>query len=72
MINHCYSNMSQDSSLFYREPKMRMTLDPVHGYIEFDQFYWNIIDTPQFQRLREVKQLGASVLVFPGATHTRF
>lgn len=52
--------------------------DPIHGLIVFkddnkiDQLAWNLIDTPEFQRLRRIKQLGLSELVFPGATHTRF
>jgi uncharacterized protein len=31
-----------------------------------------VIQTPPFQRLRRIRQLGFSELVFPGATHTRF
>jgi hypothetical protein len=52
--------------------------DPVHGLIVFhlskevDRAAWELIDTPEFQRLRRVKQLGVSEFTFPGATHTRF
>src|SRR5215831_15130763 len=52
--------------------------DPVHGLIVFqlskevDRAAWDLIDTPEFQRLRRVKQLGVSEFTFPGATHTRF
>ena len=46
--------------------------DPIHGHIELTQVEINVIDTPQFQRLRELKQLGASYYVYPGATHHRF
>ena len=50
---------------------------PVHNLIEFgdDQFeqtLWRVIQTPPFQRMRRIRQLGFSELVFPGATHTRF
>ncbi|XP_059407401.1 deoxynucleoside triphosphate triphosphohydrolase SAMHD1-like [Carassius carassius] len=46
--------------------------DPIHGQIELHPLLVKIIDTPQFQRLRHIKQLGGTYLVYPGATHTRF
>ncbi|KAJ1952038.1 SAM domain and HD, partial [Dispira parvispora] len=46
--------------------------DPAHGYISFGPFMLDIIDTPQFQRLRYLKQMGTSYFVFPGASHNRF
>ncbi len=51
---------------------MKVVLDPVHGYIELDDLVQNLLSTPQVQRLRRVKQLGFSNLVYPGANHTRF
>ncbi|XP_023580596.1 deoxynucleoside triphosphate triphosphohydrolase SAMHD1 isoform X2 [Trichechus manatus latirostris] len=46
--------------------------DPIHGHIELHPLLIRIIDTPQFQRLRYIKQLGGSYYVFPGASHNRF
>ena len=46
--------------------------DPVHGDIHLTELEVRIVDTPAFQRLRKVKQLGTTHLVYPGATHTRF
>ncbi|KAK1898197.1 Deoxynucleoside triphosphate triphosphohydrolase SAMHD1 [Dissostichus eleginoides] len=46
--------------------------DPIHGSMELHPLLVKIIDTPQFQRLRYIKQLGAGYLVYPGASHNRF
>ncbi|MDC3414967.1 HD domain-containing protein [Terrihalobacillus insolitus] len=47
--------------------------DPVHRYIHVkDQVIWDLIGTPEFQRLRRIKQLGTSYVTFHGAEHSRF
>ena len=50
--------------------------DPVHDTIQFtseeDSWIKPFIDSPQFQRLRHIKQMGLGDLIFPGAVHTRF
>lgn len=51
---------------------MKIVRDPIHGHIHLDSLAVRIIDTPQFQRLRRIRQLGLSNLVYPGANHTRF
>jgi len=45
---------------------------PVNGSILLSKEIRKIIDTPEFQRLRGVRQLGPTMFVFPGANHTRF
>jgi deoxynucleoside triphosphate triphosphohydrolase SAMHD1 len=46
--------------------------DPIHGPIEICDNAKKIIDTPEFQRLRNIKQLGCCYYVFSGACHNRF
>jgi len=46
--------------------------DCVHGDIELTSEEISILDTPQMQRLRGIKQLGTAYLVYPTALHTRF
>lgn len=56
--------------------------DPIHGLIVFggsgdrhrdetDRIAWRLVNTREFQRLRRIRQLGFSDLVFPGAAHSR-
>ncbi|NCB97483.1 MAG: HD domain-containing protein, partial [Bacteroidia bacterium] len=46
--------------------------DPVHGFINIPSgLIQEIIEHPYFQRLRDIKQLGMTNLVYPGATHSR-
>jgi uncharacterized protein len=46
--------------------------DPVHGNIALSDAETEVIDSPEFQRLRAIKQLGFAEVSFPGATHNRF
>lgn len=50
----------------------RTIRDPLWNSIRLDSTAVRIIDTPAFQRLRYIRQLGHAHLVYPGATHTRF
>ncbi len=55
-----------------RRPRHRTVRDPLWNTIRLDPIAVEIIDTPAFQRLRYIRQLGFAHLVYPGATHTRF
>ncbi|MGN0175678.1 MAG: HD domain-containing protein [Methanobrevibacter sp.] len=52
--------------------KKKFIRDSVYGDINLNKFEVNIMDMPQFQRLRRIKQLGLISLIYPGANHTRF
>lgn len=45
---------------------------PVYGFIPLDSWEHDIIETPEFQRLRRIRQLAWTDYVYPGAMHTRF
>jgi HD superfamily phosphohydrolase len=46
--------------------------DPIHGDIGLSPVEEQVLDFPEVQRLRGVKQLGTASLVYPGCVHTRF
>lgn len=53
--------------------KKKIFNDPVYGFISLPfNLIFDIIEHPFFQRLRRIKQLGLTHLVYPGALHTRF
>ncbi len=53
--------------------KKKIINDPVFGFITIQSdLIFDLIEHPYFQRLRRIKQLGLSCIVFPGANHTRF
>ena len=53
-------------------PRSKVVQDPVHGSIEVDGVFLDVMDRHEMQRLRSVRQLGLGNLVFPAANHTRF
>lgn len=56
-----------------RNNKKKIFNDPVYGFITVpDEFIFDLIEHPFFQRLRRINQLGLTHLVYPGALHTRF
>jgi len=56
-----------------RNNKKKIFNDPIYGFISIpDDFIFDLIEHPYFQRLRRIMQLGLSHLVYPGALHTRF
>ncbi|MDP4206375.1 MAG: HD domain-containing protein, partial [Bacteroidota bacterium] len=53
--------------------KNKIVNDPVFGFINISsEIYFDLIQHPYFQRLRRIRQLGLSFMVYPGANHTRF
>ncbi len=53
--------------------KKKIINDPLYGFIHIkSELVFDVISHPYFQRLRNIKQLGLTDLVYPGALHTRF
>ena len=55
-----------------RPKRFSVLRDPVHGDVYLTHEELRVLDTPEVQRLRGIKQLGTAYLVYPGAVHTRF
>ena len=73
----CGLNEQQQSSSPWDLPKAELEraktiTDPVHGDIYVSNLELRFLDSAPMQRLRRVRQLGTTHLVYPGATHTRF
>ncbi len=53
--------------------KRKIINDPIYGFVTIpNALIYDLINHPYFQRLRRIKQLGLTNLVYPGALHTRF
>jgi len=53
--------------------KKKIINDPVYGFFQIPHgLIYQLIEHPYFQRLRRIRQVGLSDLVYPGALHTRF
>ncbi|MBO6026908.1 MAG: HD domain-containing protein [Bacteroidales bacterium] len=53
--------------------KKKIVNDPIYGFVNIpDELHFDIIEHPYFQRLRRIKQVSLTNLVYPGANHTRF
>lgn len=69
------SNIPTLKTVFYFTAlnKKKIINDPIYGFITIHHdLVYDCIQLPEFQRLRRIKQLGLTSLVYPGAQHTRF
>lgn len=60
-------NFSPSSTLSFP----RVLRDPLYGDIRLTEYEWTVLNTPELQRLRWIRQLGFANLVYPGAEHSR-
>ncbi len=68
-LTQSYNILKRSSSF----NKRKIINDPIYGFITIpDELLFDLIEHPYFQRLRRIKQLGLSHLIYPGALHTRF
>jgi uncharacterized protein len=63
----------KNPQVVYLTNKRKIINDPVYGFINIPgDFVFDLIEHPWFQRLRNIKQLGLTSFVYPGANHSRF
>lgn len=76
MMNPFSKPINMQSVHYSMHSMSHVIKDPVHGTMQFttaeDSWIKPFIDSPNFQRLRHIKQLGMGDFIFPGAVHTRF
>ncbi|GMQ82053.1 MAG: HD domain-containing protein [Rhodothermia bacterium] len=75
LVSLCYIQQPEIRSAVHSNVKSRFKIfsDPVHGFISVPKGpVLDLIQTPEVQRLRRIRQLGIGYLVFPGAEHSRF
>ncbi|MCX6255484.1 MAG: HD domain-containing protein [Bacteroidia bacterium] len=65
--------VDKNFKVVYLTNKRKIINDPVYGFISIPgDFVFDLIEHPWFQRLRNIKQLGLTGFVYPGANHSRF
>jgi HD superfamily phosphohydrolase len=78
LVVYCCKNCASVTKLTFfmalqTANKKKIFNDPVYGFINIpDALHFDLIEHPAFQRLRRIKQLSLTHLVYPGALHTRF
>lgn len=66
------NSMDMEHEDNFRSERYKVLHDPIHRHMVLPDTVLKCVDTPQFQRLRDLKQLGTVYYVFPGASHNRF
>ncbi|KAM9984970.1 hypothetical protein ACTFIY_009404 [Dictyostelium cf. discoideum] len=66
------SNQDDNDTDYGGRKSSKIINDVIHGHMEVPDYIMDFIDTEQFQRLRDLKQLGTTSFVFPCASHSRF
>ena len=59
--------------MFEKLNEVKVFRDPIHSYVRVEyKIIWDCINAREFQRLRRVRQLGGSFIVYHTAEHSRF